>query len=71
MVLTPTAIGAGVFLLLGTLTPLGVLASAFAGLAAGSALALYLASTLHAGIEETDNELRDVIDENCSESMYE
>jgi two-component system sensor histidine kinase VicK len=71
MVLTPTAVGAGVFLLLGTLTPLGVLASAFAGLAAGAALALYLASTLHAGIEETENELRDLIDENFSETIFE
>jgi two-component system sensor histidine kinase VicK len=71
MVLTPTAVGAGVFLLLGTLTPLGALASAFAGLAVGAALALHLASTLHAGIEETENELRDLIDENFSETIYE
>jgi two-component system sensor histidine kinase VicK len=71
MVLTPTAVGACVFLLLGALTPLGVVASAFAGLAAGAALALYLASSLHAGIEETENELRDLIDENFSETIYE
>jgi two-component system sensor histidine kinase VicK len=71
MVLTPTAVGAGVFLLLGTVTPLGALASAFAGLAAGAALALYLASGLHAGIEETEEELRDLIDENFSETIYE
>jgi two-component system sensor histidine kinase VicK len=71
MVLTPTAVGAGVFLLLGTLTPLGALASAFAGLATGAALALYFASSLHAGIEETENELRDLIDEKFSETIYE
>jgi two-component system sensor histidine kinase VicK len=57
--------------LLGTLTPLGALASAFAGLAAGATLALYLASTLHAGIEGTENELRGLIDENFSETIYE
>jgi two-component system sensor histidine kinase VicK len=71
IVLTPTAVGAGVFLLLGTLTALGALASAFAGLAAGAALALFLASDLHAGIEDTENELRDLIDENFSETIYE
>jgi len=71
IVLTPTAVGAGVFLLLGALTPLGALASAFAGLAAGASLALYLAANLHAGIAATENELHDVIDENFSETIYE
>jgi two-component system sensor histidine kinase VicK len=71
LVLSPTAVGAGVFLLLGVLTPLGALASAFAGLAAGAALALYFAADLHAGIEETENELHDLIDENFSETIYE
>jgi two-component system sensor histidine kinase VicK len=70
-VLTPTAVGAGVFLLLGALTPLGALASAFAGLAAGAVFALFSAAGLHAGIEETENELRDLIDENFSETIYE
>jgi two-component system sensor histidine kinase VicK len=71
IVLTPTAVGAGVFLLLGVLTPLGALASAFAGLAAGAAFALYFAADLHTGIEKTENELRDLIDENFSETIYE
>jgi two-component system sensor histidine kinase VicK len=71
IVLTPTAVGAGVFLLLGALTPLGAVASALAGLAAGAALALYLASDLHAGIEATENELRGLIDENFSETIFE
>jgi two-component system sensor histidine kinase VicK len=71
IVLTPTAVGAGVFLLLGTLTALGALASAFAGLASAAALALFLAANLHAGIEDTENELRDLIDENLSETIYE
>jgi two-component system sensor histidine kinase VicK len=71
IVLTPTAVGAGVFCLLGALTQLGVMASAVAGLAAGAALAFYFASGLHAGIEATENELRDLIDENFSETIYE
>jgi two-component system sensor histidine kinase VicK len=70
-VLTPTAVGAGVFLLLGLLTPLGAFASAFTGLAVGAALAFYFAGDLHAGIEATENELRDMIDENISETIFE
>ncbi|MDR0518979.1 MAG: cell wall metabolism sensor histidine kinase WalK [Clostridiales Family XIII bacterium] len=70
-VLTPTAAGAGVFLLLGAATPLGVIASAFAGLAAGSALALYFAANLHASIEDTEKELHGLIDVNLSETIYE
>jgi two-component system sensor histidine kinase VicK len=71
IMLTPTAVGAGVFLLVGTLTPLGALGSAFSGLAVGAVLALRYAASLHAGIEETENELRDLIDENFSETIYE
>jgi two-component system sensor histidine kinase VicK len=70
-VLTPTAVGAGVFLLLNALTPLGALASAFAGLASGAVLALYFASNLYAVIADTENELKGRIDESFSGTIYE
>jgi two-component system sensor histidine kinase VicK len=70
-VLLPAAAGAGVFLFLEAVTPLGATASFFAALAVSAVLALTLARLLHAEIDETETELRGMIDENYSETLYE